>query len=175
MVRPRRLRSACPRYLKVALEYLSQVWRSLHPYGHIKLFVADRRGEAVAASVLIVFGDTVTDWRGGWSGRFARDHANEMLEWTTIQWAKSQGYRYFDFGGISTESVAAMLDGSRPDTTGVTFFKLGFGGQVVYFPQAYEYFANDVVRWAYKALGRCIAEKVDLQRLLNFFRTATHA
>lgn len=150
-------------------EYYTRLWRILHPREYLRLFIAEYAGEAVAASLVIPFGNTVTDAVGAWSGRHGKAHPNELLEWTAITWAKSQGYRYFDFDGI-TPAVARGELASNADTDGVTFFKLGFGGEAVLCPGAYEYLPNPVLRWVYRAIDQEIASRPRKMKVENFVR-----
>jgi peptidoglycan pentaglycine glycine transferase (the first glycine) len=140
-------------------EYFHQMWRILSAAGHIRLFIAEHAGEAVSALLAIPFGQTVSFWAGAWSGRHGQRHPNEVMHWAAIQWAKAAGYRYYDFEGIDLQSAKAVTAQPAPSapTNTVTAFKIGFGGQVVFFPGAYDYVANPLLSWAYRALGARIA------------------
>ena len=133
-------------------EYFRTLWRLFHPHGYVKLFLAEYKGEAVSALLAIPFGNTVIYKRGAWAGHHGNLHPNEVMQWTAIKWAKSKGYRYYDLVGIDPEVARALVcgksftDGSRQ---GLTSFKLGFGGQITLFPEAYEYIPNPILRLAY--------------------------
>lgn len=136
-------------------EYFLRMWRVLRPHGYLQMFVAEYEGEVVSAQLVVPFGDTVINKLSVWSGRHGNRRPNELLQWTTIVWAKTQGYRYYDFEGISPKAASAVLQGRPlPDSMAqtVTSFKLGFGGQVVVYPGAYDYVCNPVLRWAYTTL-----------------------
>jgi peptidoglycan pentaglycine glycine transferase (the first glycine) len=150
-------------------EYYTRLWKILHPYGYLRMFIAEYAGEAVSASLVIPFGNTVTDTIGAWSGRHGKAHPNELLEWAAITWAKSQGYSYFDFDGITPEVARGEL---APDAhrEGDTFFKLGFGGEVVLCPVAYEYLPNPFLRWVYMAIEQKIANGPEKLKVVNFIR-----
>jgi peptidoglycan pentaglycine glycine transferase (the first glycine) len=129
--------------------YLVEVWRQFSRDQHIKMFIAEFEGKPVSAALMMAFGDTVTYWKGGWSGNHAGRYPNEALQWAAIQWAKAHGHRYYDFGGIN-RAVAKSALAREPMTksTGhsVSFYKLGFGGQVELFPEALLYVYNPMVR-----------------------------
>jgi lipid II:glycine glycyltransferase (peptidoglycan interpeptide bridge formation enzyme) len=155
-------------------EYFTEMWRVLDPSGYVRLFVAEYAGEAVSALLLIPFGDTAIYKKGAWSGRHGDRRPNEALHWTAIQWAKSQGYRYYDFEGINPEAARAIASGEPlPDflTQTVTRFKLGFGGQLFLYPGPYDYVCNPVLRWAYTTLYRKIANWPITKSTLNRLRT----
>jgi peptidoglycan pentaglycine glycine transferase (the first glycine) len=138
-------------------KYLSQVWRLFSLGQHIKMFVAEFDGQPVAAVVVMAFGDTATYWKGGWSGQHGNRYPNEVLQWTAIQWAKAQGYRYYDFGGIPRALAKAVLAGESVRKQGnynVGFYKLGFGGQVELFPQALGYVYNPLLRRIWSAVSK---------------------
>lgn len=155
-------------------EYFVEMWRVLRPRGHIKLFLVECEGEAVSAHLVVPFGDTVVAKRGGWSGHRGRCCPNEMLEWATIKWAKSQGYRYYDLEGIDVRAARAIVRGeplphSLQQTP--TSFKCGFGGQVTLFPGAYDCVYNPFLRWAYNAVFPKSAGWSVMKNALNRLRT----
>lgn len=155
-------------------EYFSFMWDIFAPHGYIKLFLAEYQGEVVSAFLDIPFGDTVLYKRGAWSGVHGNRHPNEVLHWTGIRWAKSQGYRYYDLEGIHPEAARAVLQGEPlPDSTTktVTTFKLGFGGQVVLLPEIYDYVYNPLLRWSYNAVFPKISDWRVVQGMLQYLRT----
>jgi len=137
-------------------KYYRGLWEALAPAGFLKIFVAEFEGEAVTAMLAIPFGDTVYSHISAWSGLHAERKPNETLEWQAMMWAKEHGFRFYDFEGINLQAALTILQaGSLPegfdlhkDRT-VTQYKLGFGGQVVLLPGAYEFIFNPLLRWAY--------------------------
>jgi lipid II:glycine glycyltransferase (peptidoglycan interpeptide bridge formation enzyme) len=137
-------------------KYYRQLWEALAPAGFLKIFVAEFEGEAMTAMLAIPFGDTVYSHISAWSGLHAECKPNETLEWQVMLWAKEHGFRFYDFEGINLSAATAILQEGRlpasfdlhKDRT-VTQYKLGFGGQVVLLPGAYEYVFNPLLRWAY--------------------------
>src|SRR5215471_14882824 len=77
---------------------------------------------------------------GGWSGTSKDLHPNELLHWTGIDWARSRGYRYYDFDDITLLAARAILAAEKlpPTASSLTRFKLRFGGDVMVFPAAHE-------------------------------------
>jgi len=150
-------------------DYFSTVWRAFAPGGHIKMFVVEIAGEPLSALLVIAFGNIVTCWRMGWSGKQPALYPNEAMHWAAIQWAKSQGYRYFDFGGISRELAKWVLAGG---TTRVTqaykanYFKLGFGGQPRLLAEPLVYIHNPLLRRAWPLLSVSMARFRRLRRLI---------
>lgn len=147
------IKESCKRnnYHTFPRAYFTHLWDILHPQGYLHLFIAEYKGEAIATSLVISFGTTVTDTIGAWNGLYPKAYANELLEWTVMTWAKSQGYRTFDFDGFPVEmSTSEMLPSTLKE--GGAFFKLGFGGHPVRYATAYEYFPNRVLRHLFSML-----------------------
>jgi lipid II:glycine glycyltransferase (peptidoglycan interpeptide bridge formation enzyme) len=149
--------------------YYRGLWNILHPAGWLHLHIAEYAGEPVAASLTISLGDTVTDWAGAWSGQHGKAHPNELLLWSTVNWAKARGHRYFDLDGINP-TVAGGAVAPDPHTDGGTFFKLGFGADPVLYPGPYEYIPNPALRWLYTAIAHSIAAEPLRRRLEHIAR-----
>src|SRR5271157_638046 len=135
------------------VEYYRHVWRVLAPSHNLKLFLAEVNGEPVSATMMIAFGDSVTFWRSGWSGSHREYHPNEVIQWNAIKWARSDGYGYYDLGGIGPCTAAILIRGDPlPDSPGYRahLFKTGFGGQVALFPAASVYLYNRLAGWLYR-------------------------
>jgi lipid II:glycine glycyltransferase (peptidoglycan interpeptide bridge formation enzyme) len=144
-------------------DYFAALMRIMAPGGHAKIFLAEVDGRPLSAALVIPFGRTVSYKRGAWSGTDGHLHPNELLHWSAMRWAKRQGYRYYDFEGIEPPSAPARRS--------VTEFKLGFGGDVVRFPAAYERIANPALRGGYRLLAPVLLESAAARRLLDAIRT----
>ena len=97
---------------------------------------------------------------------------NEALEWHVITWAKSYGFRYYDFEGIDP-SIAARLqrplrDEDRPVIAGdrmVTAHKVGYEREHTPAPTAYEYVHNRALRWSYFVVYPMLADHAPFKQL----------
>lgn len=141
--------------------YYEAMWHNFAADGRAVLFLAEHQGRTLSAALLIAWGDVVTYKMGGWSGERTNLHPNELLHWTGIEWARGAGYRWYDLEGINDEVGRAIVEGRDPGPAarqGVTHFKLGFGGEVVIAPSAYDYsprpFVAAAVRRAESIAGR---------------------
>jgi peptidoglycan pentaglycine glycine transferase (the first glycine) len=154
--------------------YYEALWQTLVPQGHLKLFLAERAGEALAAQLAIPFGETLFSHVSAWSGEQGDAKPNEALEWGAMVWAKEHGYRFYDFEGLDPRAARALVRGDPlPDEPEagdpmVTRYKLGFGGQVTLLPQIFDYVYNPLLRWAYGAL----LPAMQRWRVLTRLRTA---
>ena len=118
--------------------YYAEILRVFSSRGHVKLLFAEYGGAPVSSQLLIAFGDTVIAKNSGWSGQFRGLGINNVLEWASIQWAKRQGYRYYDLEGITTKTAQSALKGLGANAADPwCYYKLQYGGQVRFFPQAH--------------------------------------
>src|ERR1700730_10390022 len=138
-------------------DYLREIWRQFSGCGYTKMFMAEFEGRLVSAALLMSFGDTVTYWKAGWSGEHSNRYPNEALQWAAIQWSKSNGYRYYDLGGINRALAKSALAGDspirKPEGHSVGFYKLGFGGQVELFPKAQMYIYSRPLRGVWSMIS----------------------
>lgn len=93
----------------------------------VKLFTAKYEGEVLSAGIWSFFGDTVTYLYGASSDKERSVMSPFLLQWHLITEAKKQGFRYYDFFGISEKKWP-----------GVTRFKRGFGGEEIRYPGTYD-------------------------------------
>ena len=158
-----------------------RLWHLFRPGGLIQLFISEYRGGMISGQLAIAFGERVIAKNSGWTGQHGSLGPNHVMEWTTLLWAKANGYRYYDLEGIDVRAARLALAGqSQPDHLRRThsFYKLGFGGEVVMFPGAYVKVPNAALRWGYWTLfphlGRMRIAKSAINRLrtpMNRVRT----
>ncbi len=162
-------------YAAVSLEYLQSMWQLLAPPGWIKLFLVERDGEPIASQLVVAFGDTVVAKSIGWIGHDSSLGANQLLEWVVITWAKQAGYHYYDFEGIDSKLAKAALSGSgrvTPQSNGRTYFKLNYGGDIVFLPGGYEHLEPGLLRCVYERGVRPFLSPQRLDRLAARLRAA---
>ena len=151
-------------------DYFLNMWRLLHPRGHLRMFLAEYEGEAIASLLAIPFGDTVTFKFGGWSGQHGNRHPNELMHWVAMQWARDAGFRWYDFESLDPELAQAVLGGappSGPQARSVATFKLGFGGEVRSLPGAYERVSNPLLRLAYNPFSSLLMSSPRMRAALK--------
>jgi len=155
-------------------EYYKRLWQLFNVYGYAKLFVAEFEGETVSTQLSIPFRDTVINKMTTWSGEHGDRRPNEALYWAVIQWAKAQGFRYYDLEGINADAARDIAETDKvPDNLKNTFtpFKLGFGGQITYFPGAYVYISDPVLRAAYRILVPRTYNSPLMKNVIGYLRT----
>ena len=120
--------------------------------GRAALFLAEYAGQAIAGTVVLTFGRWSWYMYGASSDEHRERMPNHLLQWTGIQWAKSQGCWCYNFRGIPD-----ILEEGQ-ELWGVYLFKRGFGGyplrfmqthDLVYQPFLYETYRRmlDLKRW----------------------------
>jgi lipid II:glycine glycyltransferase (peptidoglycan interpeptide bridge formation enzyme) len=136
-------------------EYFRCLWRTFSERGCVRLAFAECQGEAVSGQLSVAFNDTVINKMSAWSGAWGQLCPNELLQWTTIEWAKASGFRWYDFEGIPTEAAQALLRNeplpARFANT-VGSFKLGFGARPLLLPRTYDYVPGPVLRRVYRSM-----------------------
>jgi peptidoglycan pentaglycine glycine transferase (the first glycine) len=156
-----------------SLEYFQTLWRELHPRGHMRIFLAEYEGRVVSGHLVIPFGDVMLSKMSAWSGDRTAPYPNETLEWFMILWAKEQGFRLYDFEGVDRTAAEDMLESedNERSTRSADQFKLKFGGDVVLFPPAFDYFPSRLVGATYGKLYRRLTSNGWLRPSLASLRT----
>lgn len=161
------------RFTPYTAAYYRQVWDTLAPGGHVRLTLAEVDEEAVSAQLVVAFGKTVVNKMSVWSGLEGSRRPNEALQWDTMQWAHSQGYRHYDLEGISVAAAEALLGGEALPARfneSVTSYKLGFGGAVVLRPEPAIMFPNRAALFAYRHLSPHLQHSRRLKRFVKRVR-----
>lgn len=110
-------------------------------------FTAYLENTPIASIICAGFGHTYTYVHGASSDAQRNVMAPFLLQWEAIRYAKARGYVQYDFGGI-----APLIDEQHEDAqchngrcwpaahpwSGITRFKVGFGGVYKQYPQAVE-------------------------------------
>lgn len=160
---------------------------SVFPAEICQLFVAEYNGEILAANILITFEGRAIYLHGGSSSIHRGVMAPYLLQWEQIRYAKEQGCREYDFGGVHTEDnreemqdegEKKMKSKKSPIThhssiithawDGITRFKKGFSPQttVTVFPGSYDMVLDSKAYFLYNFLRR----SKEIIRSINIFK-----
>ncbi len=154
-------------------EYYAHMWRLFAPSGQGVLLISEYEDEPVSAMLAVGFGKVVWGKRFGWSGAQRKRSPNEGLIWAVMQWGKSQGYHWFDHDGVKWEAAEALAnDQPIPESVkkSASYFKLGFGGQPLLFPEAAVYLYNPAFRYVYTSLFPKLARWPITKKLITRLR-----
>jgi lipid II:glycine glycyltransferase (peptidoglycan interpeptide bridge formation enzyme) len=149
-------------YTPLPLDYMTALYRELAATGHAVLFIGEVNGVPVAADLMTGCGDMVRGRLSGFdrSGEAMRLSVPAAIRWELIKWAKAQGYRWFDFGGLRPETLDALLGGHDRSTDTLPTAdqpKLTFGGTAFRYPPAVEMIRPAALRTAYDLAWRSAA------------------
>ena len=117
------------------------------------LFTAYLGKKPVASNITVHFGDTATYLHGASLGEHKNIMAPHLLQWSAISMAKTRGYRYYDFWGVSPYGV------SNHKWEGITRFKKGFGGFPKDFPGTFEIPISRLKQPLYQFAKLCLNKK----------------
>jgi Acetyltransferase (GNAT) domain/FemAB family len=138
--------------------YVQSFYRELAPGGHAVLFVGEVHGRPVAADLLTGCGGILKGRLGGFdrSGDASKLSVPAAVRWEAIRWAKREGYRWFDFGGIDTGMLRDLMAGITNDEQwpSADRAKLSFGGSPYAYPPKVERIDSWAARLAYDAARR---------------------
>ncbi|WP_080055463.1 lipid II:glycine glycyltransferase FemX [Spirosoma aerolatum] len=87
----------------------------------LRLFTVVWEGQLIGCMLCLVHGRWVYDYYAGAFSAYYKKYPNDLMPWAVFQWAKQQGFQYFDFGGAGKPGVPY----------GVRDYKKQFGGQLV--------------------------------------------
>ncbi len=140
-------------------DFFRRLWQAMGNSGFVKLFLISLGDEIVSAAVAFAVGDTVRVWKVGWSGGYGSKCPNHLMWWSIICWAKENGFRQMDFVWMDENDAVLVASGERRPgrfRDGATFFKMGFGGRLVWVPRARSRFFNP----AFRPFNRRIVRKL---------------
>jgi lipid II:glycine glycyltransferase (peptidoglycan interpeptide bridge formation enzyme) len=164
-------------YQPLSLAYLQAQWQALRPLGAVEIFLAstpDAPERPIAGSLLTAYAGTVTDKIPGWTGEAAALQPNVACSWEAITWAKTEGFRTFDLGGVPRDAAVALLAGDRTKEAhgerNPAAFKARFGGSVVMLPEALQRTFNPVLRPAVRFAWRQLVTSPRLKSFVNGLR-----
>jgi lipid II:glycine glycyltransferase (peptidoglycan interpeptide bridge formation enzyme) len=162
------------RFEPLSLAYLRKQWDVLAADERVQMFFAFHEGRVLAAVWLTAFRDTVTDRLAGWSGEGRHLQPNVACCWRAVQWAKTRGYRYYDFSGIPRADAELMIRGEPlPERfqRSPGAFKREFGASPVLLPSASQLTFNPVARFLVRSVGPSLLRPENIRWLVQRLRS----
>lgn len=137
--------------------YYKKMVETLAPQGMVSLAFATFEGKDLATLLLITHEKVATYLHGGSADHHKEVMAPHLLHWRIIQSLKQSGYTLYDLWGTNAVEGA---DGWEPKanhtSSGTTRFKLGFGGEVVQYPGAFDLVLKPIPYTLYNGIRRII-------------------
>ncbi|MGH3788607.1 MAG: lipid II:glycine glycyltransferase FemX [Pseudonocardiaceae bacterium] len=146
-------------YAPLPVDYMAALYRELAATGHAVLFIGEVDGVPVAADLMTGCGEMVRGRLSGFdrSGEAMRLSVPAAIRWELIKWAKAQGYRWFDFGGLRPKTLEALLGGAERSADTLPAAdqpKVTFGGTAFRYPTPVEMIRPAALRYAYDLAWR---------------------
>jgi len=116
--------------------YLRKTFAHLRSSGMARIRIAEFEGEALAASMEILYGDTVTYLYGASSSSKRNLMAPFALHWSAMLDAKRGGFRFYDLHGANPSHQPSPY--FKASWEGITRFKNGWGGATIDFIGTWE-------------------------------------
>jgi peptidoglycan pentaglycine glycine transferase (the first glycine) len=139
------------------LAYHKKMVEVLAPQGMVRLGFAKLHGEDLATVLLITHDKNITYLHGGSSENHKEVMAPFLLHWQIIQWAKSKRYEKYDLWGTNAiQTEEGWEPRSNHPSAGTTRFKLGWGGEVVQYPGAFDLVLKPIPYTLYNGIRRII-------------------
>lgn len=157
-------------FIPMSVAYFRQRWALFRQHDMIRMFVVEYEGTPVSAALGVCFGHTVYGTELGWSGAWGKLHPNEVLLWSAFRWAQDHGYTHYDLGWIDPDAAAHLQQHGQLADEHIgtpTYFKLGFGGEVVTYPGSYDYVVQAPLAWFYRGVLPRLANSSSLRNLLD--------
>jgi lipid II:glycine glycyltransferase (peptidoglycan interpeptide bridge formation enzyme) len=152
--------------------YYKDAWETFHnsPEGNGSgaLWLAEFEGQIVGGVMVFAFGSEAAYFYGASSDEHRREMPTYLLQWQAMQWAKSQGARWYDLWGIPDEISTEANDHENENLSqknvrdglwGVYRFKQGFGGEVVRYTGAYDLVYNRAMYLLWQRMQRLRASR----------------
>ncbi|HPP64681.1 MAG TPA: peptidoglycan bridge formation glycyltransferase FemA/FemB family protein [Candidatus Paceibacterota bacterium] len=106
------------------LRLLSAYYNAFGPFKMARIFIAKYQNKPLAAAFMLCYGDKILYFKGATANQLIRGSGN-LLHWHLIQLFKQEGYKIYDFGGVSLVDEDQKL-------RGIKLFKSRFGGEELF-------------------------------------------
>lgn len=96
------------------------IWDNLYRKGQLKVILAKYNNQTVAGGIFPIFKNIIYFIDGASLREYQYVRGNNLIQWSIISWAASEGIQFYDMVGANIPSIA--------------HFKKGFGGAEVNYP-----------------------------------------
>jgi len=136
-------------------DYVRRVWYEFQQHARAWMFNAVLGEDVLCSLICLGAGKWFYTWRIGWAPDSEKAYPTQAAFAEAINTAVKVGYQFFDFLGIDPDEVAIIERGGglNTPTSGITFFKMGFGGDISILPPTLDWFPNPAVRLFMRCAG----------------------
>ncbi|RJR43073.1 MAG: GNAT family N-acetyltransferase [Deltaproteobacteria bacterium] len=103
--------------------YFQQIWQNFTSRGYSHIFLAELKGEVVAAANVGAYKGAMIYWTGASKTGLPSPGVNNLLQWHAIRYARSHGFEWYESG----EAFPNLKEGKLK---GLNDFKKSFGGEL---------------------------------------------
>lgn len=118
--------------------------------GHLRLYIMEYEGKAVAGSIAIYYGNKVWYLYGASSNEYRSVMPNYLMQWEMIKWAMELKCEIYDFRGVSGD-----ISEDNP-LYGLYRFKKGFNGEFTEFISELSYIHKPFINFAMNNLYKLL-------------------
>jgi lipid II:glycine glycyltransferase (peptidoglycan interpeptide bridge formation enzyme) len=111
--------------------YYKNIFENCEENKNAFLILAKHGDKILAISLILLFGETAYFVFGGSSDEYKNLMAPHLSHWQGIIEAKNRGYKFYNFGAVSSGS-------SYKEFEGISIFKKRFGGQPLEYSDSYD-------------------------------------
>lgn len=146
--------------------YYKTYWETFSKSGKGQLFFAYFNGDVVAGAYAMSFGKKSTYKDGASIRQRTAYGASHLLQWTVIQWAKSQGSLIHDLCGSPPSS---QIDNQDHPHYGIGRFKLSFSKDVKDYIGCYDYVISPVRLFLWSKIGERVHIHLYYKRTKDYY------
>ncbi len=106
-----------------AKSYLLKEFETFRTHGRVRFFFASHKGQTISTAMILFSSQSAFYHHGASSHAFSKINASCAVQWEAIREAKRRGCKFYNFWGI------APPDQPKHPWTGLSLFKMGFGGE----------------------------------------------
>ena len=139
------------------LQYLTRMYEELAPAGNLIAFIGEAAGRPVCMDIWTGCGGILKLRLVGLDrgSEAANLNVPGAIRWAAMRWARDNGYRALDFGGIRESSLRTLSRGGPLDVEsldGPDRYKVRFGATLHRYPQPVEVISSPVLQAGYDIL-----------------------
>ncbi|MDD3647665.1 MAG: peptidoglycan bridge formation glycyltransferase FemA/FemB family protein [Candidatus Dojkabacteria bacterium] len=112
-------------------DYITNEFKAFSKDDKIDMYLARYEGKYIAASLIVYYGRQAIYHHSGSLSAYSKIPASYLLQWEAIREAQERGLKWYNFWGIAPIKKVKgeyILEKGHP-WEGLSFFKLGFGGE----------------------------------------------
>ncbi len=144
-----------------SLGYFEKMWDALVPSGIMQLFLSFHEGEALSGAIAFKLPPHAWYMFGASSNHKRNLMPNHGMQWTMMQWAKTNGCASYDFRGVPDPNLHEI----PAHEEGLVKFKTGFGAEMVRYIGEYDLPLDKTGYWAFtQARPKLVATLKKLRR-----------